>query len=272
MAGISKRIDQARKAFEQRDTVASAKLHDPQQIANTMRLDETNRGSWAGAYLGSLVYGGLDGIITTFAVVSGVVGAQLEARVILILGIGNLLADGFSMGTGDYLSTKSEREYYDREARRQAWEIEQFPDGQRAELRALYIQHGYGEDEAEQMVKVQTRDQARWVNAMMIEELGMIKEDTNPIYKAVATFAAFVVAGSLPLLIYLVGLMIPIASTTAFSISVALSAIALFGLGAAKVFVTRLNPLRSGLEMLFVGGFAALVAYVIGAWLKDIGG
>jgi hypothetical protein len=83
-------------------------------------------------------------------------------------------------------------------------------------------------------------------------------------------FAAFVVAGSLPLLIHLVGLMIPIASTTAFSILVALSAIALFGLGAAKMFVTRLNPLRSGLEML--GGFVALVTYVIGAWLKDIGG
>jgi VIT1/CCC1 family predicted Fe2+/Mn2+ transporter len=272
MSGISKRIDQARRAFDQRDTIAAAKLHDPQQIANTMRLDVTSQGSWAGVYLGSMVYGGLDGIITTFAVVSGVVGAQLDARVILILGIGNLLADGFSMGTGDYLSTKSEREYYDREARRQAWEIEQFPDGQRAELRALYIQHGYNENEAEQMVELQTRSPARWVNAMMIEELGMIKEDTNPLYNAFATFGAFVLAGSLPLLIYLVGLVTPIAPNTAFIISVALSAIALFGLGAAKVFVTRLNPLRSGLEMLLVGGFAAFVAYVIGALLKDIGG
>jgi VIT1/CCC1 family predicted Fe2+/Mn2+ transporter len=219
-----------------------------------------------------MVYGGLDGIITTFAVVSGVAGAQLGANVILILGIGNLLADGFSMGTGDYLSTKSEREYYDREARRQAWEIEQFPEGQRTELLALYMQHGYSESEAEQMVTLQTRSQVRWVNAMMIEELGMIKEEANPIYNAITTFTAFVVAGSLPLLIYLVGLVTPIASNTAFAISIALSAIALFGLGAAKVYVTRLNPLRSGLEMLLVGGFAAMVAYVIGALLKNIGG
>ena len=219
-----------------------------------------------------MVYGGLDGIITTFAVVSGVAGAQLDARVIVILGLGNLLADGFSMATGDYLSTKSEREYYAREARRQAWEIEHFPDGQRAELRALYLQHGYSQNDAEQMVELQTRNQARWVNAMMIEELGLIEENTNPLYNALATFTAFVVAGSLSLLIYLLGLVIPIALDTAFPISIVLSAIALFSLGAAKVFVTRLNPLRSGLEMLLVGGLAASVAYVIGALLKNVGG
>jgi VIT1/CCC1 family predicted Fe2+/Mn2+ transporter len=192
--------------------------------------------------------------------------------VIVILGVGNLLADGFSMATGDYLSTKSEREYYAREARRQAQEIEHFPDGQRAELRASYMQHGYSENDAEQMVELQTRTQARWVNAMMIEQLGMIKENTNPLYNAFATFTAFVVAGSVPLLIYLLGLVIPIAPDTAFTTSIVLSAIALFGLGAAKVFVTRLNPLRSGLEMLLVGGLAALVAYVIGALLKNVGG
>lgn len=130
MVGISKRIDQARKAFTTRDTSAAAKLHDPQHLAEAVRGDTLARGSWAGSYLKSIVYGGLDGIITTFAVVSGVAGAELGAQVIVILGVGNLLADGFSMGTGDYLSTKSEREYYEREALRQAWEIEQVPEGQ----------------------------------------------------------------------------------------------------------------------------------------------
>ena len=231
---------------------------------------EAKQGSWFGRYLGSMVYGGLDGIITTFAVVSGVAGAQLGASVILILGIGNLLADGFSMATGDYLSTKSEREYYDREVRRQAGEIDQFPDGQKADLHALYTQHRYNDNEADQMVRLETRTKERWVNAMMIEELGLIKEDTNPIYNAFVTFVAFVLLGSLPLLIYLLGFVIPVTPNTAFTISIVLSAIALFGLGAAKVYVTRLNPLRSGLEMLLVGSFAALIAYVIGALLKNI--
>lgn len=269
MPGVTKRVDAARQAFNRRDRAAAAALHDPRNIPRTAARDN---GQWFGTYLGSMVYGGLDGIITTFAVVSGVAGAQLGAHVILILGIGNLLADGFSMGTGDYLSTKSEREYYDREARRQMWEIEQFPDGQKAELGALYAQQGYTDQEADQLVKVHTRSQERWVNAMMIAELNMVKEDTNPFYNALATFISFVIAGSLPLLIYVIGLIRTIAPDTAFVISILLSGLALFALGAAKVFVTKLNPLRSGVEMLLVGGFAACVAYVIGALLKNIGG
>jgi vacuolar iron transporter family protein len=270
MSGLSKRLDAAREAFERRNAAAAAHLHDPQRVAQATSQPSTT--SWLGTYLGSMVYGGLNGIITTFAVVSGVAGAQLGADVILILGIGNLLADGFSMGTGDYLSTKTEREYYDEEARRQAWEIDTVPDGQRAELHAYYIQHGYTEDEADQLVAVQTQHKDRWVKAMMLEELQMVREDTNPIYNGIATFIAFVIAGSLPLIIYLIGLFTPIAPDAAFPISVVLSALALFGLGAAKVFVTRRNPIRSGLEMLVVGGLAALVAYVIGVLLQNIGG
>jgi vacuolar iron transporter family protein len=268
---VSRRLEAARRAFDANDTQTAAALHAPDRVAASMKEGKAGK-TWFGTYIGPMVYGGLDGIVTTFAVVSGVAGAELGANVILILGIGNLLADGFSMGTGEYLSTKSEREYYAHEARRQAWEIDRFPEGQRAELRALYVQNGYTEREADDMVAVQAREKSRWVNAMMIEELGMIKEEVNPLYAAVATFISFVVAGSLPLIIYLVGLVVPIPATSAFRVSVLLSALALFGLGAAKVFVTRLNPLRSGLEMLVVGGFAAVVAYVIGALLKNVGG
>ncbi len=246
---------------------ASARLHDPQRIAG--RLREREARSALGPYLGSMVYGGLDGIITTFAVVSGVAGAELGSGVILILGVANLLAAGLSMGTGDYLSIKSEREYYEREARRQAWEIEHFPDGQRAELLALLREHGYSEADAEQIVAIQTRDEARRVNAMMIEELGMLRGDANPVANALAAFLSFVVAGSLPLLVHLIGLAVPVPPGTAFPISMALSVLALFGLGAAKVFVTGLNPIRSGLEMLAVGGFAGIVAYVIGALFEE---
>jgi VIT1/CCC1 family predicted Fe2+/Mn2+ transporter len=227
--------------------------------------------SWFGPYIGSMVYGGLDGIVTTFAVVSGVAGANLGAHIIVILGIGNLIADGFSMATGDYLSTKSEREYYDREARRQAWEIERAPEGRRAALRALYQRNGYSETEADEMVAVQTREKPRWVRAMMINELGMMKDDVNPMRNAVTTFTSFVLAGSLPLVVYLIGLVRPIPTDQAFRVSVLLSGLALFGLGAAKVLVTRLNPVRSGVEMLLVGGLAAVVAYIIGDMLQNVG-
>jgi len=265
-----RRLDNARKAYANRDKGASAIAHDPQHIARAVQAKEEHGGAGA-QYIGDFVYGGLDGIITTFAVVSGVVGANLGTGIILILGIANLLADGFSMATGAYLSTKSEQEYYDKERQREQWEVEHFPEGERAELYELYRRKGYSEEEAGQMMSILTRDKEHWVDAMMIDELGLLKDEGNPLFNGLATLAAFIVAGSVPLMIYLAGLVVPIPPQTAFPISVVLSGLALFGLGAAKVLVTHQNPFRSGLEMLLVGGLAAVVAYAVGALLKGLG-
>jgi vacuolar iron transporter family protein len=266
--GISKRLEEARKAFEKGDLQAAARAHSRKVIKQA----NEQHGGAGSQYLGEMVYGGLDGIITTFAVVSGVAGAQLGTSVILILGLANLLADGFSMATGAYLSTKSEQEYYHKEWEREAWEVEHFPEGERSELLEVYRNRGYEEDEARQLVDIQSREPTRWVKAMMVDELGMLEDEVNPFVNGLVTLASFVIAGSLPLIIYLIGLVIPIPTQTSFIISLALSGLALFALGAAKVLVTRLNPIRSGLEMLIVGGLAAGVAYVVGALLKGIGG
>ncbi len=268
MDSPSKRLETARQAFHRRDKNASVQAHDPARIAKAAE----EHGGAGGQYLGEIVYGGLDGIITTFAVVSGVAGAQLGTPVILILGFANLLADGFSMATGAYLSAKSEHEYYLKEWEREAWEVEHYPEGERIELFEIYRQRGYEEDEARQLVDIQSRKPTRWVKAMMIDELGMTKDEGNPFSKGLVTFTSFVVAGVVPLLIYLLGMALPIPSQIAFPVAMALSGLALFGLGAAKVLVTKLNPIRSGLEMLVVGGLAAGVAYGVGALLKGIGG
>jgi len=265
---ISKRLDDARKAFSRKDALASARAHDPAQIATSME----QHGGTSSKYLGEMVYGGLDGIITTFAVVSGVAGAELGTEVVLILGLANLLADGFSMATGAYLSSKSEQEYYQRERQREAWEVTHFPEGERAELFELYCRQGYSAEEAQQLVAIKSRDPERWVNAMMVEELGMLADERNPLYMALATLVAFVVAGAIPLAIYLLGLVVPLPAGIVFPASLILSALALFGLGAAKVLITERNAWRSGLEMLLVGGLAAGVSYTIGALLKGLGG
>lgn len=265
---LTKRVDQAREAFEKRDMAASGAAHAPGRIVESA---SERHGGVGSQYLGDMVYGGLDGIVTTFAVVSGVAGADLGAHIVLILGLANLLADGFSMATGAYLSVKSHAEYYQREWQREAWETRNFPEGEKQELIEVYRSQGYPEADARQMVEIQAREEARWVRAMMVEELGLIPDERRPLSSGLATFGAFVAAGALPLLVYLAGMAIPIDPETAFPISVALSAAALFGLGAAKVFVTRRNPLRSGLEMLLVGGLAAAVAYAVGALLRGLG-
>ena len=268
MTSPSKRLEEARKSFSRGDMKGSEHAHTAEAIAEAAE----RHGGAGSKYLGEMVYGGLDGIVTTFAVVSGVAGAQLGTPVILILGLANLFADGFSMATGSYLSTKSEHEYYRKEWQREAWEVEHFPDGERAELAAVYGQRGYSEDEARQLVDIQSREPRRWVKAMMVDELGMLEDESNPLLHGVATFVAFLLAGSLPLVIYLLGLGFTIPHAVTFPISMTLSGLALFALGAMKVLVTKLNPVRSGFEMLIVGGLAAGVAYAVGALLKGIGG
>lgn len=259
---ISRRLDEARGQIEQNAG------HGGAQVESASRRH--GRESVFAEYIGAIVYGGLDGIITTFAVVSGVAGAQLSANIILILGLANLFADGFSMATGDFLSTRSEREVFARDAARQRRTVEQSPDAARDELRSLYLERGLSAEDADALVAVNTRDSDQWVRALLIERDGLIEQNSNPIYGAIATFLAFVVAGSLPLLVYLIGLAVPISPDAAFPISIVLSAIALFTLGAMKYFVTRMNPIRSGVEMLLVGGLAAVVAYVIGVLLKSL--
>jgi VIT1/CCC1 family predicted Fe2+/Mn2+ transporter len=264
---ITKRLDQARKAYASRDMEASRRAHRPDIIAQAME----RHGGTSHQYIGDMVYGGLDGIVTTFAVVAGVAGAELGAGVVLILGLANLFADGLSMATGAYLSSKSEREYYDRERQRETWEVNHFPDGERAELLEIYKAKGYNQDDAERLVEIHSQDEKVWVDEMMIQELGLLPDDRTPLRSALATLGAFVLAGSLPLLVYLLGLLVPVNPTVSFPVSLALSAAALFSLGAAKVFVTERNWFRSGLEMLVVGGLAASVAYLIGNLLQGLG-
>ena len=261
---LSKRIDKARDAFSKRDIVAAAHIHHTSQGA---ALEE--HGGEGAQYVGDIIYGGLDGIITTFAIVSGVAGAQLESGIILVLGLANLIADGFSMAAGAYLSLKSEQAYYDKEKERELWEVENFPEGEKQEMHQIYLQQGYTPEEAAQLVDIKSRDPKRWVDAMMIDELRMTRDDRKPMLSGLTTFISFIIAGSVPLLIYLVGL-VHVDVPSSFEISILLSALALFGLGTAKVRITLQNPFQSGFEMPVVGGLASGVAYAVGALLRNL--
>jgi len=265
---ISKRIEQARQAFEKRDPEASRQAHSRKAIRQAME----QHGGAGSQYIGDLVYGGLDGIVTTFAIVSGVAGAELGAGVILILGLANLLADGLSMAAGAFLSSKSEQEYYERERAREEWEVEHFAEGERAEMVEIYRAKGYSPQDAETLVAIQSQDTKLFVDEMMVQELGLLPDERKPHLSALATFGAFLIAGAVPMVVYVLGLFVTIDPAVSFPTSIALSALALFALGAAKVLITERSWLRSGLEMLIVGGVAAAVAYLVGFGLQGLGG
>ncbi len=148
-------------------TIATSRTGEDRQAEHPIGPARGER-ERVGRYLGPAVYGGLDGIITTFAVVSGVAGASLSPAVIIILGAANLFADGFSMATGAYLSAKSDREYYQREWQHQTWKLDHFPEEERANLTELYRAADYSAEEASHLVEIQTRERRRWVSALMI--------------------------------------------------------------------------------------------------------
>lgn len=154
------------------------------------------------AYLGEFVYGGIDGGVTTFAVVAGAVGAGLDSAIIIILGFANLLADGFSMSIGSYLSSKTEIENYQKYKNIEYKKVERLPDVAREEIREIYQNKGFEGELIEQVVGVITEDRDRWVNTMMKEKLKMIPSDRSPIMMGVVTYISFLVIGLIPLTVY----------------------------------------------------------------------
>jgi len=151
-----------------------------------------------------LVFGGLDGIITTFAVVAASVGGSLSTDVILLMGFANLVADGLSMGFGDYLSSQAEFEYTRAEHKREKWELDNYPEGEKQEMVELYMKRGMTESDAQSVIEVMSKYKNFFLDVMMVEELGLLPPDEtdSPAKNGLVTFTAFVVFGFIPLTPY----------------------------------------------------------------------
>lgn len=223
-----------------------------------------------GKYIKSTVYGGLDGIITTFAVVAGSVGGELSFRVVLILGFSNLLADGFSMAVGDFLSTKSQNEYEKTVRHKKQIDIMQHPEQEANQIKDSFTEQGINEQDADLLVTTLAKYEKPFVNQIMKMEYGSNTTEDSPLKNAIVTFLSFSIFGIVPLLIYVLSMYIPGLLQNAFYIAALLTGMTLFILGAIKSKVTQSNWLRSGFEMLVVGGLAALVAYGVGVILGSI--
>lgn len=260
---LSRDIDRAREAYRKGDQDAVKEAHEQKA-----HQEPHNKGS--GQYIGSAVYGGLDGIITTFAVVAGVAGADLMAGVVLILGFANLFADGISMAVGDFLSTQAEKQYNTAEKDRERWEVDVYPEGEKNELVEIYTQKGYEEADARQMVDIIAKNKEAWVDIMMKEELEILEDESSPLRNAGVTFLSFCLFGFIPLLAFTVAQLYEGLQGSTFLIASIMTGVALFSLGALKVRVTGQNWIRAGAEMLLVGGVAAVAAYAIGVLLEGL--
>lgn len=223
------------------------------------------------AYISEFVYGGIDGAITTFAVVAGAEGASLGVTVVVILGLANLIADGFSMSVGNFFSTKAERDNFEKHRQVEYWEIENLREKEVAEIRQIYQAKGFKGELLEQVVEVITADKDVWVDTMMKEELEMVKGEKAPHKTAGVTFFSFIVVGAVPLLSYVfIGDDLTAANPRLFLYSCILTAIALSIVGGLKSIVTEKNIFIGVLETVSLGGIAAFLAYYVGDVLEKI--
>jgi len=213
-------------------------------------------------YLRDWIYGGIDGAVTTFAIVAGVAGADLSAAVVLVLGFANLLADGLAMAASNYIGTKAERDDYDRVLGIESKHIALEPDGEREEIRQIFAAKGFSGADLERIVTVITSDRKLWAETMAVEEYGLSPTPRSPVLAALSTFAAFIACGLVPLVTYL--------SAGGLAACVVAAGATFFGVGAIK---SRWSPLawwRSGLETLLIGMSAAAVAFAVGYGLTTV--
>lgn len=229
--------------------------HRPEDIR--IRLDSGPRTS----YLRDAILGGIDGCVTTFAVVASVAGAGLPGLIAFSLGLSSLIADGFSMGVSNYQGVKSDRDAVERARATENSHIQQVPDGEREEIRQIFARKGFEGEVLEAIVETISADESLWVDTMLREEHGLEIEGADPVRAALWTFGAFVLVGAIPLLPF----MLPLAGVDlAFAASSALTAVTFFGIGFVKGVILGEGHWRSGLETLLMGGGAAVIAYLVG--------
>ena len=217
-------------------------------------------------YVSDAVLGAIDGCVTTFAVVSGAAGAGFPARVALILGLANLIGDGFSMAVSNYQSIRAQQEFVEEARRTEEFHIDHIPEGEREEIRQIFQGKGFVGPVLEQIVDTISSDRRLWVDTMLTEELGMQKAGHRPLRSAAVTFLAFVMVGSVPLLPMLdsgLGLQ------RQFHIGIGLAGLMFFVIGTVKGVVMGRSALRAGLSTLLTGGAAAGLAFLVGYLLRS---
>ena len=218
-------------------------------------------------YLPEIVYGSIDGIVTTFAVVAGSAGADLSISVVLILGMANLFADGLSMSIGSYLSKKSEQDNYNKHLRVEQWEIENMPDVERKEIEDIFREKGFDGEELKMVVNRITSNKKVWLDTMMKDELGLMREDKSPFKAGLSTLIAFIVAGAIPLIVYVLTYSGSI-HVDPFLFSSIITLLTFILIGYLKTYVTKAGWVRSISETLLLGTAAATVAYLLGDVLQ----
>jgi VIT1/CCC1 family predicted Fe2+/Mn2+ transporter len=225
------------------------------------------------SYFKEVIYGGIDGIVTTFAVVAGFSGAalstdatgQLSFVIVLLFGLANLFADAASMGLGNFLSVRSEKDLYNAERRQLLQVIREQPGEKQATTVQLLEQRGFSTDQAKQLAALYADNETFWLDFMMAYEQDMVDpRGEHELYTGLTTFASFMIFGAIPLIPFV--LQTAGTASLAFLHSIAGTLAALIILGLLKWWTVGGRARTALTEVLLVGGTAASLAYLVGSF------
>ncbi|HUR61588.1 MAG TPA: VIT1/CCC1 transporter family protein [Candidatus Thermoplasmatota archaeon] len=231
-------------------------MHDP--------LGEHTEASGLRNYIRDLVLGFNDGIVSVYALVAGLAGAGFTGHSVAVAGLAAILAGALSMGLGEYVSTKSQSQYYEAEARREREHIRTYPQLEREELREMLVAKSYPPAMIDDLVEHLASKEDRFVDFMMREEFGVGKESDRSAVAAMLLIMVAFVAGSI---LAVVPFALFSEARMGLAVASAASMAGLFAAGAAKGRVSGLNPYRSGLEMALLGAAAAIVTFLVGQFV-----
>lgn len=262
MADKVRDLSAAREGFQEGDVEMTIQAHN-----NPSSHTDEKHSSGGGGFIRSIIFGSLDGIVTTFATIAGVAGADYGINVVVTLGFSALIADAISMGLGDYLSSQSELDWAKKERKREAWEFEHVRAAEIEEMVEIYVEKGFEREDARNILELMAKNDDFFVDHMMIQELGIMPPDPkdSPMKNGAVTFGAFLIVGSIPLIAYLIFHQIKwdpsFRTYGTFILAGVITGITLFALGFFKGRLIGSKSIQSGLWVLFNGGLAAIAAF-----------
>lgn len=224
-------------------------------------------------YFKEVIYGGIDGIVTTFAVVAGFAGAalssseatQLSFLVVLLFGLANLFADAASMGLGNFLSVRSEKDLFSVARERERAALRTQSEFERTETVRLMRDKGFSEEDATTLANIYQHNEEYWLDFMMQHKVALSDpRGENEIFTGLATFVSFMVFGAVPLLPFMVQESGDAALTFMYSALGTGAALVLLGILKWRVIGARFAA--SLFEVVAVGGTAAVLAYFVGTF------
>jgi VIT1/CCC1 family predicted Fe2+/Mn2+ transporter len=241
------------------DIAAESAEHARELAGELGRSAEPWHRAGAGGYLRSIVYGFNDGLTANFGLVAGVIGASVEPHIVIITGIAGALADALSMGSSGYLAAKSEAEVQAHQISMERDELELMPDIEEEELALIYEAKGLAPDRARETAHQLMKDPAQALKAKSREELNLQPAELSPAVDGWVTGAATALGALIPIVPFLT-----LSASSALWVSLTISMLAHFAIGAARSVFTGRGVWVSGRDMFIVGVGVAAIAYAIG--------